>query len=183
VKPILVLDTETTGLLLHPDVSLDLQPRMVEFGGIYLDSEDGRIISEFQQKINPEIHIPEETTRVHGLTDEDVANCPTFYRYAARLYDIILGARVIVAHNLPFDKTIIMMECERNGYPEIPIAWRDCKEVCTIDVYREQFGKEMRLTALYEAVCGHKLAQEHRGLADVRALVDIIQKDRLWEIF
>lgn len=178
MKPLLVFDTETTGLTLHPNARPELQPRAVEFGGVYLSLEDGSVIETFEMLINPEMPIPPEATKVHGITDADVANVPNFRDTAPRLAAIFEGCHCAIAHNAPFDKAILKHEAARSG-----VNLRLPNRVfCTIDLYREAWGKEMKLTALYESVVGVKLEQKHRGLSDVQALVEIIQRDRLYEV-
>ena len=44
------------------------------------------------RKLNPEMHIPEEATAIHGITDEDVKDCPTFAQVAKSLEQIIRGS-------------------------------------------------------------------------------------------
>jgi DNA polymerase III epsilon subunit-like protein len=158
-----------------------MQPRIAEVAGIYLNSETGAIEGEFEQLINPEIAMPPDAGKVNHITDEMLRDAPTFAQYAPRLYVNLSRADVIVAHNLPFDKAMVKNEATRTATPEVLAAWPK-KDFCTIDLYRQAWGKDMRLTALYELVIGQKLMQEHRGLSDVRALVEIIQADKLWEI-
>ncbi len=67
-RPLVFFDLETTGTNVTSD-------RIVEISFVKL-MPDGRII-EKTRRINPEMHIPEESTAVHHITDEDVANEPT----------------------------------------------------------------------------------------------------------
>jgi DNA polymerase-3 subunit epsilon len=68
-NPIVFFDLETTGV----DVAKD---RIVELCYIKVfpnGNEESKNI-----RINPTIHIPESTTAIHGISDEDVKDCPTF---------------------------------------------------------------------------------------------------------
>ncbi|HEX8552797.1 MAG TPA: 3'-5' exonuclease [Abditibacteriaceae bacterium] len=177
-KPILVFDFETTGLTLHPDAPPEAQPRAIEFGGVYLNPEDGSVVVEFEFLIDPLVTIEPVITKITGITNDMLAGQPSWYESAQKLTAIFSAASCAVAHNLPFDKAILSHENKRNGtfvpFPE--------KQFCTLELYRQAWGKDMKLTALYESVCGRKLEQKHRGLSDVLALADIIRHDRLYEI-
>lgn len=176
---ILVWDTETTGLTLHPDADVSKQPKMIEFGGILLSPANGSIVEEFEMLIDPGEPIEPIITKITGLTDADLKGQPSFLAALPRLRRLFTAARSMVAHNLPFDKAILAGELKRNGLQHFP--WPP-GEFCTVGMYREQWGRNPRLIELYPAVVGQPLAQEHRGLADVRALVEIIQKDELWRM-
>ena len=83
----------------------------------------------------------------------------------------------MVAHNLPFDKAIIRGELARCGIEDFP--WPE-RELCTVGLHRDAWGRNPRLVELYESVMGKPLAQTHRALDDANALVEIIQKEELW---
>ena len=175
---ILVYDFETTGLTLHPDAPLDKQPRALEFGGALLDAK-GRVVEEHSFLINPEQDFDHAITRITGLTYADVAGAATFQMVLPRLRTLFSKATVMVAHNLPFDKAILMHELGRLGATDFP--W-PAAGICTVGLYHEVFGARPKLTALYARVMGKPLEQTHRAMDDVHALVEIIQKDKLWKL-
>ena len=90
-----VLDTETTGL------NAGLGDRVIEIGCIELRS---RRVTErhFHQYVNPERPIEEGALKVHGLTDEFLADKPKFAEVAAEFLDYVRGAELII-HNAAFD--------------------------------------------------------------------------------
>ncbi|MBQ1837116.1 MAG: DNA polymerase III subunit epsilon [Neisseriaceae bacterium] len=107
----LILDTETTGL------SAKSGDRLVEFAA--LEMIDRRITgSNLHIYINPERDMPEEAARVHGLTEEFLADKPTFAQIGHKIADFIKGAELII-HNAPFDVSFLNMEFTRMGLPEI----------------------------------------------------------------
>lgn len=175
----LVFDWETTGLTLHPDADVSKQPRAIEFGGVLVSIPSGDIVDEISLLINPGIPITEEITKITGLTDADVANAPRFLAVLPTLRRAFSSAAVCVAHNLPFDRSILRGELARNNI--IHFQW-PAREVCTVGLYKEQWGKNPRLLELYEAVLGKPLQQTHRALDDVKALVEIMDAERLWEV-
>lgn len=176
----LVFDTETTGLTLHPYADLRLQPKVIEFGGALVSLRDGGMVDEFSILVNPGQPLEEIITKITGLTDETLAPQPTFDVAWPQIRNFMTRASCIVAHNLPFDKTVMQSEFRRLGIVD-NAAW-PVREMCTVGVYTEQWGKMPTLKALYEKVMGKPLEQHHRALSDVHALVAIIQAERLWEL-
>lgn len=179
---ILVFDWETTGLRLHPEADPLKQPRAIEFGGAMLHASSARLIEEFSFLIDPGESISEEITKITGLTNADLAGQPSFEDMLPKLRNIFARADLCIAHNLPFDKGILVGELARLGLTLGERFIWPRKELCTVGVYREQWGRNPRLIEVYKHVTGKEYAQTHRGLDDVRALVEIVQTDRLWEI-
>ena len=98
------LDTETTGL----DVTT---ARLIQVGAIRLSK--GKIINSqtFDRLVNPEISIPPETTKIHGLVDEDVINARTFREISADLFHWIDQA-IVIGYSIGFDLAILKRESE-----------------------------------------------------------------------
>lgn len=176
---ILVFDWETTGLTLHPDADIRRQPRAIEFGGVLLSLETGAIEEECSALIDPEEPITEEITKITGITDADVKGAPTFVQFLPTLTRFFSAATAIVSHNLPFDKSILRGELAR---AEVTTFHWPEKEMCTVGIYAPLWGKNPRLIELYESVIGHPLAQTHRALDDVKAVVEIMHKEELWRL-
>jgi DNA polymerase III subunit epsilon len=165
----LIFDTETTGLLLPSDAALDSQPRIIEIGLIRIA---GKKRAEFSWLINPGIPITEEITKITGLRDADVAGAPTFSEVVGELVEAFLGAEQLVAHNLPFDRGMLVTELRRLGrehaFPYPP------RQLCTVAAFEHVKGRRMRLTELYEHALKRPLAQTHRALDDARALEEVL---------
>jgi DNA polymerase-3 subunit epsilon len=106
-----VLDTETTGL------SPKEGHRVVEIGAVELFNlhPTGKT---FHVYLDPERNIPEETTRIHGITNEKVAGCPKFADVAERLLAFI-GDDPLVIHNAPFDMGFLNNELSLSGLPSL----------------------------------------------------------------
>jgi DNA polymerase-3 subunit epsilon len=110
----IVLDTETTGF--DPAAG----DRIVEIGCVELIDHlpTGR---SFQAYLNPERLVPIETTKVHGLTDEFLADKPLFAHIVEELLEF-LGDAPLVIHNAAFDMKFVNSELHRCGKPPIPYA-------------------------------------------------------------
>jgi len=103
----IVLDTETTGL------SPAMGDRLVEIGCVELINHipSGR---HYHVYLNPQRSMPEEAFRVHGLSDEFLADKPLFKAVAQEFRDFLGDAKLII-HNAPFDMGFLNAELERAG--------------------------------------------------------------------
>lgn len=162
---VLFLDTETTGLLLHPAVPLERQPQVIEFGGLLIDTKTGKE-STLELLIQPGIPLPEEIVKITGITDEMLAGKPLFREVAAEVAAFISSADVAVAHNLPFDSAMINNEFDRAGqgcfWPKVCL--------CTVQENQAAAGKRPRLKDWHEQATGEPYPQTHRAIDDVRAM-------------
>lgn len=166
----LIFDTETSGLTFHPEAPLDRQPHIIEWGGC-LVNERGEILDELDVMINPGFPIPAEITKITGITDQDVATALPFELIASQLWSFFERADLLIAHNLPFDHDMMAFELRRAGLLD---SWPwPARNLCTVQEHAEEWGRRMKMTELYEYYTGEKLAQTHRALDDVHALLKI----------
>lgn len=168
---IAVFDTETTGLPLHNLAPLEKQPKIIELGAALLDAE-GKVVDTFQQLLHPGEEITAEITKITGITNEQLVGQPKFTDVLPQLRDFFGRSFSVFAHNLPFDKKLLMFDLQRAACADFP--WPK-KEYCTIGLHRSIWGRNMKMTELYEHALGKPLPQTHRALDDVMALVEIIQ--------
>lgn len=174
----IVYDTETTGLTLHPQAPVDRQPQMIEFGAVLYDI-DRRCVEEVVSiLINPGVPLTEEITAITGLRDADLRDAPRFAEVLPQLRRVFGEAGGVIAHNLPFDKAILRGELMRVGCEDFP--W-PAAEMCTVQLFRDEWGRNPKLIELHQHILGEPLAQTHRALDDVRALVRILERADLWQ--
>ncbi len=105
-RPICFFDLETTGINVAKD-------RIVEISILKI-FPDGRE-EEFTERINPTVPIPPATTAVHGISDEDVADKPTFAERAKDVHDIIKDADLAGFNSNRFDIPLLVEELLRAG--------------------------------------------------------------------
>jgi DNA polymerase III epsilon subunit family exonuclease len=105
--PMLVLDTETTGLDVNDD-------RVVSIGAVRMVGERVFRHVTFYQLCAPGRAIPSAATRVHHITDDDVADAPEFSDIWQSCVPLIEGS-VVVGYNIPFDISMLRHECRRAG--------------------------------------------------------------------
>lgn len=176
---ILVYDTETTGLTLHPQAEIRKQPRMIEFGAALLNPRTGVLEDTWNVLINPGEPLSPEITKITGLTDADLKDASSFSGVLPAMRMMFEKATCVVAHNLPFDRAILRGELARLDVFDFP--WPK-QEICTVGLYKDDWGRNPKMTELYAAVLGKPLEQTHRALDDVLALVEIFQKESLWQL-
>ncbi len=160
-RPIVFFDLETTGV----DTSKD---RIVEISMIKI-MPDGEEISK-TRKLNPTIPIPPEATAVHGITDEDVKNEPTFQQVAKSLAQFIQGCDFGGFNSNRFDLPLLVEEFLRAGVDV------DLKRRKFIDVQNIFHKKEQRtLVAAYKFYCDRDLEDAHSAEADTRATYEVLK--------
>ena len=104
------LDTETTGL------SPEQGDRVIEIGCIEMDHRrlTGRTLHFY---LNPERRNHPDAVKIHGLTDEFLADKPLFASVADELMDFVSGAEIVI-HNAAFDVGFLNEELRRLGRPK-----------------------------------------------------------------
>ena len=123
----IVFDTETTGF--EPNDG----HRIVEIGCVELMEHmpTGRT---FQAYLNPERLVPIESQRVHGLSDEFLADKPVFADIVEEFL-AFLGNAPLVIHNASFDIKFINAEFARTGHPPLPLS----RSIDTIEIAKRKF--------------------------------------------
>ena len=106
------LDTETTGL------SPESGDRIIEIGCVEMVNRrlSGRNLHFY---VNPQRPSHEDALKVHGLTDEFLADKPLFASIAEELIEYLSGAEIII-HNASFDIGFLNEELRRLGRPPLP---------------------------------------------------------------
>lgn len=172
---IAVFDTETTGLPIHRRAPLEKQPYIIEYAVAHI--EKGKVTNKFTTMVKPPVGVSDEITKITGITDDDLRDAPPFAKIAS-LVEKSMDADVLIAHNLPFDESLLSFELARNGIElELPAV-----RICTAQLYHDEYGKRVKLKELYELKLGKPLDQTHRALDDVLALCEIVIKEKLWTV-
>ena len=151
--PLAFLDVETTGL--RPD----LGHRVVEIAVLQTQgTEKGR---EFSTLINPQRPVDPGAARVNGISDDMVANAPTFAQILPQLQDLLVG-RVLVAHNAPFDLKFLHAEYSIAKTPFAPEAVLD-----TLKLARRQYHFYSNSLGNIAKTLRIRTPNAHRALGDV----------------
>ena len=160
-KPIVFFDLETTGI----DIVND---RIVEISLLKI-TPDGNEETK-TMRINPEMHIPAQATEVHGITDEDVKNEPTFNIVAKDVAKFIEGCDLGGYNSNKFDIPLLAEEFLRVGVDV------DLKKHRFVDVQVIFHKMEQRtLSAAYKFYCEKNLDDAHSAEADTKATYEILK--------
>jgi len=160
-KPICFFDLETTGINVTND-------RIVEIA-IFKVYPNGNKESK-TWLVNPTIPIPAETTAFHGITDEKVANEPTFAQLASNVYNMIKDSDLAGFNSDRFDIPLLAEELLRAGVDF------DMKNRVAVDIQTIFHKKEERtLSAAYKFYCGETLENAHSAEADTMATFEILK--------
>ncbi|MFH1747698.1 MAG: exonuclease domain-containing protein [Planctomycetota bacterium] len=146
------LDVETTGLF--PAMG----DRIVEIGIVICrgTQETGRL----SRLVNPERLIPTEAQQVHGISDQDVADCPPFSIVADEMCNALRDTW-IVGHNVRFDIGFVAMEIVSGGHHVTPLG---CLDTCQLAAALWDLPNYQLDTVVAALALGSN--QPHRALGD-----------------
>jgi len=159
-KPICFFDLETTGIQVSKD-------RIVEISILKVFPNGNKESKTWL--VNPEMKIPAETTAIHGISDEKVANEPTFKELAPIVYQMIKDSDLAGFNSDRFDIPLLAEEMLR---AEIDF---DMKNTVTVDVQTIFHKKEQRtLSAGYKFYCDKELEGAHSAAIETNATYEIL---------
>ena len=160
-RPLAIFDLETTGVNVTQD-------RICEIAIIKV-SPDGNE-EKYYRRINPEISIPAEITAIHGISNEDVKNEPTFKAVAQEIADFIQGADLAGFNSNKFDIPVIAEEFMRAGL-DPSLSTRKFVDVQNIFHKMEQ----RTLVAAYKFYCNAELVNAHNAMSDTEATWNVLK--------
>jgi len=154
------LDLETTGATADKD-------RITEIG--FIEVKNGQYVDEWNVLVNPQRSIPDNIQAITGISNEMVANAPTFEEISSELWKRLDG-KTLVAHNVRFDYSFLKNEFKVCGLTYQP------KLLCTVKLSRLLYPNERRhgLDSIIKRL-GLTCDTRHRALSDARAIWDFAQ--------
>ena len=169
-------DTETTGLLKPDAAELTFQPHITEFYGVKVDFETLDVVDELEFLCKIPVPLEEHIIKITKITEEMLADQPTFAEHYETLAEFYLGVKYGVAHNVNFDMGMLWCELERMEHTLMfpwPMKW-----VCTVKSSYHIKNRRLRLGQLYEHYFGSEFTGAHRAKSDVGAMLKIYKKLR-----
>ncbi len=160
-NPLVFFDLETTGTNINSN-------RIVEI--CYLKVYPNGNEETKTMRINPEMHIPEQASAVHGIYDEDVADCPTFKDVARRIAADIEGCDLAGFNSNRFDIPVLAEEFLRAG---VDVDLMKHKFVDVQVIYHKL--EQRTLSAAYKFYCEKNLEDAHTAEADTRATYEVLK--------
>ena len=160
-KPICFFDLETTGTNVAKD-------RIVEISILKVHPNGNK--ESYTWRVNPEMPIPAGAAAIHGITDEMVANEPTFKELAPKVHALMKDSDLGGFNSNRFDIPLLAEEMLR---AEIDF---DMKGRVSIDVQTIFHKMEQRtLSAAYKFYCDKKLDDAHSAEADTKATYEVLK--------
>lgn len=160
-NPIIFFDLETTGINIASD-------RIVEIAFLKVDLNGNE--SSKTMRVNPEMPIPEKVTAIHGITNEDVKDAPTFNEIAKSLARDFEGCDLGGYNSIRFDIPLLAEEFLRAGV-DIDLKRRKFVDVQVIFMKMEP----RTLSAAYKFFVGKELKDAHSASADTLATYEVLQ--------
>lgn len=162
---VVYLDTETTGL--------DGTAEVIDIAVV-----DGSGRALLSSLVKPERSIPREATRVHGITNADVATAPRWPEVYATLREVLRPHPVVVVYNADFDRRIIGQCCAAHRLPHLSVEWH-----CAMLRYAAYVGEwnprynSYRWHTLEQAASalGSPMPPSHRALDDALACLAVVR--------
>ena len=103
--PLIAFDTETSG-------AYPIESEIIELGAVKW--HQGKIIGQFQTLLKPKKPLVDSNIRIHGITNEMVADAPEMKTQIADFREFVDGS-VLMAHHAPFDLGFLSLDFERSG--------------------------------------------------------------------
>ena len=167
-----IFDVETTGLPKNRKATIyekELWPHIVQISWIVIDIIDGTVldIKDHIIKLPENMIIPEDSTKVHGITNEIMIKSGVEIKeILIDFQNDIYNSEIIVAHNIEFDESVIGVESLRNlGYNLFDKYNKN--KYCTMKRSRKLCKKWAKLSYLHEKLFKQVPNNLHNSLIDV----------------
>jgi DNA polymerase III subunit epsilon len=159
-RPLAIIDLETTGLIAGLD-------RVIEIAVLKIHPNGRR--TRYCSRVNPEMRIPPEASKIHGIRDGDVRTKPTFEKIVPKLTRLLQSCDLAGFNILRFDLPMLREEFRRIG-KEFPWELRKIIDACRIF----HINEPRDLTAAYRYYCDGEHAEAHSALEDTRACWEVL---------
>ncbi len=160
-RPIIFFDLETTGLTIGKDHIVEL---------CFIRQDPNGCERAETLRFNPGMHIPKASSDVHGITDEDVKDCPTFAEKAEELARVFEGCDLAGYNSNRFD---VPMLAEEFAFAGIDIHIEEKRLIDVQNIFHKM--EQRTLVAAYKFYCGRNLEDAHSALADTRATLEVLE--------
>ena len=160
-KPLAFLDLETTGTNIVND-------RIVEICIHKVMPDETQ--QTFTQRINPIIHIPAEVTAIHGISDDDVKDCPTFKDLSVKINQMLSQCDLAGYNSNKFDIPFLVEEFLR---ADIDFDLKGRRFVDIQNIFHKMEPRTLK--AAYKFYCDKNLENAHSAEADTIATFEVLK--------
>lgn len=186
MSKIVVWDTETQGLpkFNEPSESPE-QPHIVQIGARMIETDTWSVLSTLDVICRPEgWTIPDDVAAIHGITTEMAADVGVPESLAVEMLMDMIGPRLMVGHNMPFDIRMVRIACFRFFEAASSEEWAarqyECTQAMATPILKLPPTQKMRaagrhhhksanLSEAYRFFTGRELVGAHSALVDVDA--------------
>ena len=158
-RPIAFFDLETTGINIGSD-------RIIDISILKIDIQNNRTLKSW--RVNPGIPIPEATTKIHGITDEMVKDCPDFKKVAPDIAVFLDQCDLAGYNSNKFDVPLLVEEFLR---VDIDFDMRNRRLIDVQNIFH--IMEPRNLAAAYKFYCGKEHVNAHYATADVEATLQV----------
>ncbi|MCD4735434.1 MAG: 3'-5' exonuclease [Bacteroidales bacterium] len=160
-RPLAMFDLETTGISIAYD-------RIVEISIVKANPDNSTEV--FTKRVNPIIQISEEARSIHGISNEDVENEPSFKKIAPDVIAFMGNADLGGFNVIRFDIPLLMEEFLRS---DVDFNLKGRKIVDVQNIFHKM--EPRNLTAAYKFYCDKDLTNAHSAEADAVATMEILK--------
>ena len=160
-NPLVFLDLETTGINIVTD-------RIVEIALLKINPDGTQ--EEKEMRINPEMPIPPQVSKVHGIYDEDIKDAPTFKEVAKSLAKFIEGCDLAGFNSNRFDIPLLAEEFLR---VDVDVDFKKRKFIDVQAIFHKM--EKRTLAAAYKFYCQQELVDAHSAMADTKATYEVLK--------
>lgn len=160
-NPLVFLDLETTGINIVTD-------RIVEIALLKINPDGTEV--EKEMRINPEMPIPANASKVHGIYDDDIKDEPTFKEVAKSLSKFLEGCDLAGFNSNRFDIPLLAEEFLRVG---VDIDFKKRKFIDVQAIFHKM--EKRTLAAAYKFYCQQELVDAHSAMADTKATYEVLK--------
>jgi len=159
-RPLAIVDLETTGVNVGHD-------RIVEISIVKVYPDGTR--ETFTQRINPGIPIPPASTAIHGISDEDVKDAPTFAEVGHKIAHILHDCDLAGFNSNKFDFPLLVEEFLR---ADIEFELKGRRMIDVQNIFHRMEPRTLK--AAYKFYCGTELENAHNAEADALATYEVL---------
>ena len=159
-RPVVFFDLETTGLNTEKD-------RIVEIGVVRISPGEEQI--SYNRRLNPGIQIPAEATAIHGITDVDVADMPSFADIAQNLLGFFEDCDLGGFNIKKYDIKVLCAEFKRAG---IDFNLENRAIIDPMEIFHQY--EPRNLAGAVKFYLGENHENQHAAKSDVEATVKVL---------
>lgn len=181
----IILDTETTGLLMPNLAPVESQPQIIEIYAAKFNEETFEVIDEFETFVKPltltgdqlyledPINKIQHICRITNIYDYMLTNAPLFSDIAISLNNFFKNEDLVVGQNIMFDLDVLRHNYRRINKENLFYDFN--KKACTIEMSYPLNKKRTKLGDLYQMATGQVLENAHRAKDDTLATLKVYQ--------